>query len=127
MLPRSPPTLIAARRLQKCCCPSCCAFLRRENSLRRFEIFRFLQKESFQFETVARLTASPVGKWQQLQAFENRRGESSARELFRAGSGFSRLFIIRELPTLHPSSNECRLEERIPNLERSLPEERRGL
>ena len=59
--------------------------------------------------------------------FENRRGESSARELFRAGSGFSRLVIIRELPTLHPSSNECRFEKRIPDLERSLPEERRGL
>jgi hypothetical protein len=63
---RSPPMLIVARRLRKCCCPSCCAFLRCENSLRRFEIFRFLQKESFQFETVARLTASPVGKWQQF-------------------------------------------------------------
>jgi hypothetical protein len=119
--------LIVAGRLRICCCPSCCAFLRCENSLRRSEIFRFLQKESLQFETVARLTASPVGKWQQLQAFENRRDELSARELFRAGSGFSRLVIIRDLPTLQPSSNECRFEEHIPDLKRSFPEERSRL
>jgi hypothetical protein len=50
---------ISALRIRSC--PSCCAFLRCENSLRRFEIFRFLQKESF----------------------PNRRRESSARELFR--------------------------------------------
>jgi hypothetical protein len=59
--------------------------------------------------------------------FSNRRGESSARELFRGGSGFSRLVIIRELPTLHSPSNECRFEERVPDLKRSLPETHRGL
>src|SRR5262249_5495307 len=41
--------------------------------------------------------------------------------------GISRVWLSSELPTLHPSSNECRFEERIPDLERSLPEERRGL
>ena len=32
-----------------------------------------------------------------------------------------------ELPTFHPPPDGCRFEERIPDLERSLPEERRGL
>jgi hypothetical protein len=47
--------------------------------------------------------------------------------IVRADSGFSYLVIIRELPTLHSSSNEGRFEKRIPDLKRSLPEERRGL
>jgi hypothetical protein len=40
---------------------------------------------------------------------------------------FSRLPVRRELPTFHPPPDECRFEERIPDLERSLSEERRGL
>src|SRR6201993_2746491 len=36
-------------------------------------------------------------------------------------------FYVRALPTLHPSSEECRFKDRIPDLKRSLPEEHRGL
>ena len=45
----------------------------------------------------------------------------------RSNASLLRLPVRRELATFHPPPDGCRFEERIPDLERSLPEERRGL
>src|SRR5882757_3352283 len=47
--------------------------------------------------------------------------------LMRSNASLLRSPVRRELPTFRPPPDRCRFEERIPDLERSLPEERRGL